>query len=384
MAADHDSGRRSFRDALYESLAGAELAARDAGPLLVLERLVERARGVAGRFDPAVASAFGLDDLGRIAAAPETDPALEVAPEAFGSAERFREAIYAARCLTRDPASTVDLLTTREYVAAAVVPAALADLLTDRDALAGTASFADLWRQEDGRGWLPSTAAIWKRSYGATFSREHARFNGLLATIAERLEEAGPVAAALERLNRLRRLGPPVAAAALAELHELDRRFACPIDSATLTEALESAPLCPACGFRLGDQAPKAEGRRAISAVERGLVRQQARLSRRVVARILAGPVQHEGENVDRFIRVVQASDLAGLALVLDDEVIAFLRGLLAEPAPSSDALERLTRTFPEISADNLDAALAELRRSLEAELSAGGGRLSLRPRRRP
>ncbi len=42
------------------------------------------------------------------------------------------------------------------------------------------------------------------------------------------------------------------------------------------------------------------------------------------------------GAKLDRFLQIVQAADLTGLALVLDDELLAFLDELLAEPTSTS------------------------------------------------
>ena len=57
------------------------------------------------------------------------------------------------------------------------------------------------------------------------------------------------------------------------------------------------------------------------SALSRGIS-----LSSEAVRQILAA---EKGERLERFLQVVQASDLTGLANVLDDELLAFLRELL-------------------------------------------------------
>ena len=113
-------------------------------------------------------------------------------------------------------------------------------------------------------------------------------------------------------------------------------------------------------------------------AIERGLAGQQARLAQRVVSRLLSRPLAGEEARLARFIEVVQASDLAGLAHVLDDALVDFLRGLLEAPDAEDDVLRRLAAAYPEVTDANLDAAVAEFRRLLQDDIARGGGHLRL------
>jgi len=98
-----------------------------------------------------------------------------------------------------------------------------------------------------------------------------------------------------------------------------------------------------------------------------------------VISRILARPARGEDEKVDRFVSIVQASDVGGLALVLDDELIELIRDLL-EPVPGTEGvLAILAREYPEVTPANLDAAVAEFRRLLETGLVSRGRPLRLR-----
>jgi predicted pyridoxine 5'-phosphate oxidase superfamily flavin-nucleotide-binding protein len=93
------------------------------------------------------------------------------------------------------------------------------------------------------------------------------------------------------------------------------------------------------------------------------------RLSGEAVHRILA---RARGERIEQFLQVVQASDLAGLASVLDDELLEFLRDLLSgEPGTGrSPVLERLRRAFPVVAEGEVEAATEVFRRLLEQALS--------------
>ena len=378
MTAEQSPDPRPYLNALYECLAGAGPAVRDGDPLLILGdlvrdslRLAEQA-GALEEWNPRLAA------LGTVAGGGDVESAGAAASRLFPAPVAFREAILAARSLTRDPAAACALEEARLYIAGAGVPASLSDLLTDRDAVLDAATFAGLWQEPSRLDWMLDTAAIWKRGYVASYLRQHESFNAAIDRLAEQVEDARPAVAALERLNELRRLGPAVSVAALSDFHELERLFRCPLDETTLTTALESEPVCPGCGFRPGEQPPVADLRRAQKAVGRGLGTQQARLSRRVVSLILASPLSREDEKVERFLKVVQASDLRGLATALDDPLVEFLRDLLDSPA-GFDVFARVARVYPEVTRDDLDDVVREFRTALETALSAGGGRLRLR-----
>ena len=95
-----------------------------------------------------------------------------------------------------------------------------------------------------------------------------------------------------------------------------------------LEAALQDDPLCPTCSIALSNQPPSEQVANVVRDVERDLGGQQVRLAGEAVRRILA----RGGERIERFLEIVQASDLTGLALVLDDELLAFISDLLAEP----------------------------------------------------
>jgi hypothetical protein len=183
---------------------------------------------------------------------------------------------------------------------------------------------------------------------------------------------------ALERLNSLNRLGAPQSVAALSQFDELERLFGCPADAEGLVHILAAGPVCPLCSYHLGEESPTADARRVQQAIERGLSHQQSRLAQRVVTRLLARPGRAGSDRLDRFIEVVQASDLSGLASVLDEGLTAFLRDLLETPEPTTTLLDQLAASYPELTAANLDEALSELRTLIQEELRRNNGRLPL------
>jgi hypothetical protein len=323
------------------------------------------------------ASSF-VEALAAVAGQLQLEAAVALAETRFETPQRFRDALYFARCLARDAAPAIALLQARRYLEEAFVSASFRELGTDRQAVLDATTFASLWAEGTRLSWMLDTIGIWRREFAGVYTGRHTAYNASLSGLVERIDALAQQAGALERLNGLRRLGPPLAAASVTQFHELERIYPCPVETERLVEALVDAPACPDCDFRLGDEAPSADARRVRQAIERGLVMQQSRLAQRVVSRLVARPIESGEERLARFIQVVQASDVSGLALVLDDALIDFLRDLLDSTPPPDGVLDRLTRAFPEVTPANLDAAVSEFRRLVETEVSRGG-RLRLR-----
>ena len=63
--------------------------------------------------------------------------------------------------------------------------------------------------------------------------------------------------------------------------------------------------------------------------LERAMREYNRRLGSRAVRQILSDGSR---EQLDKFINIVQVSDLSALANVLDDEVVEFIRGLIRRP----------------------------------------------------
>jgi hypothetical protein len=218
-----------------------------------------------------------------------------------------------------------------------------------------------------------SLIRLWRQEYARVYEAAHETYHAAVVQIFEQMEELHSASSALRRLNGLRRLGPPLASAALTQHQELERLLPCPATRAQLDAFLADAPFCGECGFRIGQIAPAVEAQRITTALQRGLAGQQTRLARRVIGRLLALPAEEPEARLQRFIEVVQASDLNGLAGVLDDELIGFLDDLLAGHDGHEGVLQQLARRYPEISAGEIDAVVEEFRRLLTDEAAREG-----------
>jgi hypothetical protein len=374
MSSDYTSRARLFRDALYDALAGRESGAADADPLSILTSIVERCRAAAGDDET---TAGALDAFEVIARRGGVDEALSEAASLFESPHRFREALFFLRCLDRDAPEALTLMRQRAYLSAAVAPAgSYAELATDQAALLDATTFETLWREQGRLGWMEDTIQIWRRAYQPVYVARHADYNRHVAAVADDVVAAQWQVDALEKLNRLERLGEPVALLALMQFRGLEELSPCPADAVQLAAEVAETPVCPYCGYRLGDVAPVEQLNATLVAIERGLATQQARLARRVVSRLLARPGRPQEDRLDRFIQVVQASDLSGLAQVLDEGLLEFLGDLLQTPEPRINLIDRLAQDYPEVTSERLDEVVRAFRSLVEDELQRGGGRV--------
>jgi hypothetical protein len=374
MSSDYSSRARLYRDALYDALIEGGSQASDGEPLAVLGLIVERCRGAAGE-DPTAAGA--LDAFEAILRRQALDDAVSEAASLFESPQRFREALFFLRCLDRDAAGALTLMRQRAYLSGAVAPAAsYPELATDQAALLDASTFETLWREPGRLDWMDDTIQIWRRAYLPVYIAQHGGYHRHLAGIVGDIEAALWQVDALEKLNRLDRLGEPVALPALTRFHVLAELPACSMDAVQLTAELSETPVCPYCAFRLGEMPPVEELNATLIAIERGLATQQGRLARRVVSRLVARPGRAQEDRLNRFINVVQASDLSGLAQVLDEGLLEFLGDLLLTPEPRVNLIDRLAQDYPEVTDDRLDEVVAAFRALVLDELQRGGGRV--------
>ena len=132
-------------------------------------------------------------------------------------------------------------------------------------------------------------------------------------------------ARALARLDEIAELGTPTGEGLPALAEELRNTvIACGVERAP--EDVIRAPICPGCGMHLGATPPTNDVKQTVALVDEALTTQNRRLATLVTHRLIERK-DHDG--VDTFVSVVQVSDLVGLANVLDDRLVDFIRNLL-------------------------------------------------------
>jgi hypothetical protein len=273
------------------------------------------------------------------------------------------EEIASVRCLLDDQRSAEQLAAMQSYLEQAAAGDAHAELAVERAFVREQLSFVTLLHERHRFESLRATFETFRQEYAGAYARHHAAYWQAIARVRASLDDAQAAARALARLNSLRGLGRPVGQPALAAYERLRDMTACAGEA--LKASLREQPRCPECGITLEDAAPVQETTRALRDLHGALATQQSRLASEAVRRILA----RGGERLDLFLQIVQASDTAGLAQVLDDELLVFLRDLLAEPVvPTPEALdlfEQLARAYPVIDEAQVDAVIHTLRQLL-------------------
>jgi len=294
------------------------------------------------------------------------------APDEVAAGPRLlAEDVAFARCLPEQRAAALELAAMREYVGAAGEDAT-GDLATDAALALEQLSFTTLLDAPHQLGGLRGAFEVFRDRYTRAYTTHHDRYWRARSRLGASLQEAATAARALAGLNTLRGLGAPVGVAALEQYERLTSgRERC--DATGIATALRERPRCPECGLAIGDAPPADETEETLRRLRAALARQQSRLAAEAVRRILA----RGGERLEQFIQIVQAADIAGLAKVIDDDLLDFLRELLAQPVtPTREALdlvEELARAHPEIGPDDVDAAAETLRRLLRERVATGG-----------
>jgi len=330
------------------------------------ERVHARLRAELEKVLSLASDTLGAQALERLHKISADAPPDTVAP----SPGTLAEDVAFLRSLTEQPEAALELAAMRAYLDGAPPGRDNADLAADHAFTREQLSFLTLLEQPHQLDSLRATFEMFRAGYIDAYVKYHHAFWKDAARLRAALDGALSAAQALARLNTLRALGPPLGEAALAAYERLtQQRSAC--SARGLAAALRERPACTECNLTLEDSPPSEETDQVLRGLQTALHRQQARLASEAVRRILA----RGGERLEQFLQVVQASDLAGLSQVLDDDLVSFLRELLSEPvAPTPEALgvfDALVRAYPVVSEEQIDALLDMLRQLLLEQLAA-------------
>lgn len=359
-----------YLDALAIALAAPADAAPGAGLaelLLALEQAQAEAREKASRFQGILAEmprmASALESLASLGEATTTAAFAETACRLYCSASDLAEDIYLCRALTENPKEASKTAYMRCYLMDAVVSESEPELAIDRTLALEELSFATLVAEP--HRWAAMRAAFerFRQRYQCAYLKHHQRYCEATLTLHAQLLDLVPHAQALRRLNTLRELGPPLGEEALAEYEQLPQGMGPCTLCTTLERELGEAPRCPVCGISMNDEPPWENVQRVTHRLERALNQQLQRLSSKAVSQILAT----SGEaRVEQFVQLVQASQARSLADILDDDLLGFLRRLLAEARVKSllaPVFAKLQEPIPDLSEEAVEEIAEEVAR---------------------
>ncbi len=292
----------------------------------VAEALAKLAAAQGRELDGAVSAEINIM-RGLLSSEPLALPGL--AESAYGSAGAFANAVklwQAWRTALRHVAPLAEAV---GFLGRATVDEDRSDLFMEREVLREQLLEPRLLSAPQQWGPLVEGFERFRRGYVAAYLRHHDEYHARMGALAHVMDEASAQASALARLNSLSELGAPVAADLPGLTAELRNEvIACGADpsAADIAEQVR----CQACGIGLDGKAPVDEVNRLAGYVQEALGEQNRRLSTHIAHRLIQ---RDDQERLDRFIQVVEVSDLAGLAHVLDDELTSFVGALLREPA---------------------------------------------------
>ena len=292
--------------------------------------------------------------------------------EAAASPGALAEDAAFVRCLPAQAAAAAELARMRAYVDEAAPASHQHDLVVDHASTRERLSFVTLLSEPHSLPGMRAAFETFRSEYSDAYARHHDAYRRAITKLRVALDDARPVSLALARLNTLTGLGRPLGRQPLKEYERL-ADSAAPCARTDLDAALREQPRCPACGIAMDAEPPREQAEDLVRRLRRALDRQQSRLASEAIRRILA----RGGERIEQFLQIAQAADQAGLVRVLDDELLAFLQDLLAQPVSiTPDALhlmDSLARAHPIVHAADVDAVVETARALLRDRLGAKG-----------
>ncbi len=267
-----------------------------------------------------------LNHLERLSSASNYLRFYQAAQETFQSPSGLRQALDSYGRLAQLAEVASEIVQVKTYLDGVTVGRDHHALALDHASLLGRLNLASL--VSNPALWEGiSTVFAWFRShYESAYREHHAAYHGEALALSRLLERTRPQAEALARFNTIHELGEPVGVDVVERFNGLEASFKrCPIPESELS--LEQVSYCQGCNLRMDEtMSSSKEAERVLRDLERAMREYNRRLGSKAVQQILTD--QARGQ-LDRFIGIVQVSDISALSNVLDDNVVEFLRRFL-------------------------------------------------------
>ena len=316
-ATDEDSGALDQERRLIDSLRALtpELAA-------VKSSIAELAAGLGSSVD---AANDALSRLERMSSAEDLQDFYAAVEREFNGPLGLSDALDTLRRAARLADYVPIVLEVRNYLDRMTFGLEHQDLRLVRDSLmarldaAGLINNPSLWPGiEDGLVRL-------RDSYAAAYRSFHSAYHQETLELQHRLEALTPQVTALARFNEIPELGEAVGVDVQEMFKDVSESYRlCGVAEDDLD--LGDLPYCSSCILPLNVTIPQRSIEQLSGEVSRAMREYNRRLSTHSAMQILDRPT---GEQVDKFIELVQVADPSALANVLDDRVVEFLRQFL-------------------------------------------------------
>ena len=203
----------------------------------------------------------------------------------------------------------------------------LPELALEIQGLVATTLPASLLRFTQSWDALSHQISRFKSSYAAAYLGHHRAIQQQLPDYRRTLEEGWLKLRALELLNTMPDLAPPMGEGLSDSLRDWATDLAqCSQQQPELDRDLREHPRCSGCGLALNQAVSLDDLQRAIRAIEFDLEVQTRRLSNLLVERIMRG---QRDQRLEDLHKIIQASDLAALCNTLSPELVGFIGQIL-------------------------------------------------------
>jgi len=201
------------------------------------------------------------------------------------------------------------------------------ELSLEIQALAATMLPASLLRFSQSWDALSHQISRIKSSYAAAYLLHHQAIQRRLPDYRRNLEEGRLKLRALELLNTLPDLAPPLGEGLSDTLRDSTTDIGqCSRQQPELEEELRDHPRCSNCRLALDQVLSLEDLQRTIRGIEFDLEAQCRRLSNLLVERIIR---QSQDQRLDDLLKIIQASDLTALSNTLSPELVGFIGQML-------------------------------------------------------
>ena len=201
------------------------------------------------------------------------------------------------------------------------------ELALEIQALGATTLPASLLRLAQSWEALSRQISRIKSRYAAAYLGHHRSIQQQLPDYRRSLEEGWLKLRALELLNTLPDLAPPLGEGLSGTLRGWATDLGqCSRQRPELEEELRDHPRCSGCGLALNQILSLDDLQRTIRAIDFDLDAQTRRLSNLLVERIMRG---ERDQRLEDLLKIIQASDLAALCNTLSPELVGFIGQIL-------------------------------------------------------
>jgi hypothetical protein len=201
------------------------------------------------------------------------------------------------------------------------------------------------------------------------YRKAHRAYYEQLTTLEAETEALRPQVRALDRMNAIAELGPPLhsSLSVASDLAAIDKRLDVCAD-ATDASVNGTDPKCPKCGWTPTMLAPAAEATKLKSVVASGLSDRFQRLKDATIGAILKQAAEKDGRaDLAKLLEIIQVATADSLAGVMTDDLVEFLRKLLYDENLIQEevSLGPIVQQVGAIEEDHIDEAVEKFAKLL-------------------